>query len=175
VIDDDPSLTVRAGELDIEASVLASEVARKIIILDPEKRIPTSAKLLADPQTTLVTLADPANNKSLSVAQMQLPDDGRRRINLSTLLAKLASMDCNEVLFECGPTLAGSLIKDGLVDELVIYMAPKLMGHDARSLVNIPALTEMQDVPELEFTDIRNLDGDLRITARLATGSNRAI
>ncbi len=171
VIDDDPSLTVRASELDIEESHLASEVERKIVILDPEKRIPASARLLANPQTILATLNDPANKQSLSVAQIQLPDDGRRRIDISALLAKLAIMDCNEVLFECGPTLAGSLISDRLVNELVIYMAPKLMGSDARSLVNMPALSEMQDVAGLEFTDIRNLDGDLRITAQLATAS----
>ena len=80
---------------------------------------------------------------------------------------KLADMDCNEVLFECGANLAGSLINHRLVDELVIYMAPKLMGHGARSLMNTIALTDMRDAPELEFTDIRNLGGDLRITATL--------
>jgi diaminohydroxyphosphoribosylaminopyrimidine deaminase/5-amino-6-(5-phosphoribosylamino)uracil reductase len=169
VIDDDPSLTVRAGELDVKESRLASEVERFIVVLDPEKRIPVSAKLLNNPNTILATLEDPANSKKLPVTQIRLPDDGARRIDLRALLLKLASMDCNEVLFECGANLAGSLINDRLVDEIIIYMAPKLMGQGARSLMNINGLTDMRDVPGLEFTDVRNLDGDLRITATLNT------
>ena len=53
------------------------------------------------------------------------------------------------------------------VDELIIYVAPKLMGDKAKSLVDFTELTDMNDVPELVFTDVRNLDGDIRITAKL--------
>ncbi len=167
VVDDDPALTVRAEDLDAREATLASEIERKIVVLDPNLRIPASAKLLADPNLLLVTLIDPTGSGHPGVEQIQLPEDGNRRIELNALLKALAQRDCNEVLFECGATLAGSLLQQQHVDELIIYVAPKLMGDKARSLVDFTELTDMNDVPELVFTDVRNLGGDIRITAKL--------
>ena len=167
VVDDDPKFTVRSAELDIEEAVLASEIKRRIVVLDPERRIPASAQLLVNPNAMLATLEDPENKQHLDVAQIKLPESGKRRIDLVALLKELARMDCNEVLFECGATLGGSMLNARLVDEVVIYMAPKLMGNDARSLVNFEQPNLMSEVPELEFTQIRRLDEDLRITAKL--------
>lgn len=166
VIDDDPALTVRAAELDIDEAVLAAEVERMIVVLDPQMRIPAGAKLLNNTNMILATLMETENSRSLDVEIMPLPDNGEKRLDLRVLLEELARRDCNEVLFECGATLAGSLLSANLVDELVIYMAPKLMGNKAESLVSLGELTSMQDVLEMEFTDIRNLGGDIRITAR---------
>ena len=167
VLDDDPQLNVRPAELDVDWAQLAAEVSRKIIVLDPEKRIQATAQLLRNPDMVLATLAEPANDQHLDVRQIKLPNDGKGRIDLRALLQTLAQMDCNEVLFECGATLAGSLLMTGLVDELVIYLAPKLMGSDARSLMNFHQLSLMSEVPELEFTSIRRLGDDLRIIAKL--------
>ncbi len=167
VVDDDPALTVRAEDLDTREATLASEIERKIVVLDPNFRIPASAKLLADPNLLLATLSDPTDSGHPGVERIQLPEDGNRRIELNALLKELAQRDCNEVLFECGATLAGSLLQQQHVDELIIYVAPKLMGDKARSLVDFTELTDMNDVPELVFTDVRNLGGDIRITAKL--------
>ncbi len=167
VVDDDPSLNVRPDEIDIEQALLSSEIERKIVVLDPEMRIPSSSGLLANRDTILATLPDPTDARSLDVELMPLPDDGNGRIDLTALLRELAARDCNEVLFECGATLGGSLLKNNLVDELVIYMAPKLMGNLSRSLVSLGEIKSMKDVPDLEFTDIRNLGGDIRITAKM--------
>jgi len=98
---------------------------------------------------------------------MHLPDDGQRRIDLAALLHELAARELNEILFECGATLAGSLVAARLVDELVFYIAPRLMGDKAMSLVKLGSLSAMSEVAELAFTDIRALGDDLRITAKL--------
>lgn len=166
VIDDDPALNVRASELHIDEAVLAAEVERKIVVLDPHLRIPAGAKLLNNTNMILATLTGTSNSRSLDVDVMTLPDNGEGRLDLRALLEELARRDCNEVLFECGATLAGSLLSANLVNELVIYMAPKLLGDKARSLVSLQELTNMQDVPEFEFTDIRSLGGDIRIIAK---------
>ncbi|MFT5210082.1 MAG: diaminohydroxyphosphoribosylaminopyrimidine deaminase [Flavobacterium sp.] len=166
VIEDNPALSVRQDELDIEFSQLASEVDRKIVVLDPEKRIPLNTKLLSNPNLLLATLNDPKNTAHLSVEQVQLAADGNRRIDLSALLRELAKRDCNEILFECGATLAGSLVSSQLVDEFIIYLAPKLMGHTSRSLLKMGEIALMEEVPELEIMDIRQLGNDIRISAQ---------
>ena len=167
VVDDDPQLTVRASELGVEFSEAASKAERKIVVLDPERRIPRSAQLLANEHLILATLDEPANDQDLGVDEIQIPDNGERRIDLEILLGRLAAMDCNEVLFECGATLAGSLINNNLIDELVVYVAPKLMGDQSKSLMNLEELVGMSQAPALEFTDIRRVGQDLRITAIL--------
>ena len=70
------------------------------------------------------------------------------------------------MLLECGPTLAGAFMAAGLVDELVLYLAPHLMGDAARGLLSLPGLEKMQDRIELEWMDVRQVGTDLRITAR---------
>ena len=96
--------------------------------------------------------------------QVGLPVAADGRINLPALMTWLASQSFNEVLFECGATLAGAMLRDALVDELVLYVAPKIMGQAGRALVNVPDLTAMEDVYQLKMTDVRQLGGDLRVT-----------
>lgn len=86
-------------------------------------------------------------------------------IDLVELLHELAACDINSVWTECGAQLAGALIEAELVDELVVYLAPKLMGHEARGLLNLPAFTSMSQVPELKFSDVRLVADALRIIA----------
>lgn len=165
IVDDDPSLTVRPEELRTEYAELSAQISRKLVVLDPQKRIPKHAAILSNPNLLLVTLNDPENTAHLEVEQVQLASDGNGRINLRALLHELADRDCNEVLFECGATLAGSLVEEGLVDELLIYLAPKLMGDKARSLLNMHEIVSMDKLPELEIKDLRQLGKDIRIIA----------
>jgi len=165
IIDDDPALTVRSKGLGIEFAELSAQIPRKLVVLDSERRIPKDSAVLSNHNLLLVTLNDPVNTAYLGVEQVQLASDGNRRINLTALLRALADRDCNEVLFECGATLAGSLVEEGLVDELVIYLAPKLMGDKARSLLNMSEIAEMDGIPDLEIKDIHKLGNDIRITA----------
>jgi diaminohydroxyphosphoribosylaminopyrimidine deaminase/5-amino-6-(5-phosphoribosylamino)uracil reductase len=69
------------------------------------------------------------------------------------------------VLFECGPTLAGSLINQRLADEVVIYVAPRLIGNSGRSLLNLAEVGRMSDLAELSIEDIRVIGPDIKVTA----------
>ncbi len=90
--------------------------------------------------------------------------DRTGRVDLLASLRELGSRHCNDVLVEAGPTLAGAMLSRGLVDELVVYMAPKLMGNLARPLLTLP-LAAMAEAVNLEITDIRAVGRDWRITA----------
>ena len=87
------------------------------------------------------------------------------------MLQYLGELDINEVHLESGATLCGALLEAGLVDELVIYMAPHLMGDTARGLFVLPGLAQMQDRISLSITDIRAIGDDWRITARVTASS----
>jgi len=90
---------------------------------------------------------------------------GGRSIDLPALLQQLAAREINELHVEAGATLCGALLHAGLVDELVLYMAPHIMGSRARGLFNLPALETMAERIDLEITDTRAVGDDWRITA----------
>ena len=98
-----------------------------------------------------------------SVEAIAVNDD---RVFPAAVLEHLAQRDINEVLLECGPTLAGAFMAAGLVDELVLYLAPHLMGDSGRGLFSLPGLEKMRDRIELEWLDVRSVGNDWRITAR---------
>ncbi len=129
------------------------------MVLDSNGRFPETAKLNKNPNLLVATCeaSDAAN-------YVTLPRSHAGQIDLPHLLQYLVEQeDCSEVLFECGATLAGSLLEQDLVDELIVYIAPKLMGADARSLVNIGSLTEMDQVKEFSIQEVRSVGSDLRV------------
>lgn len=162
VIDDDPRLSVRADELSADRADLAANVPRPVYVLDSSLRVPRDAALLNQSGTVLVTTvnADP----SLPVPCITLPK-GRGGVDLAALMNELAAREHSEVLFECGSTLAGSLIADQLVDEIILYVAPKLMGAASLSLLRLPEIDRMADLFELDILDIRRIGKDFRVTA----------
>jgi diaminohydroxyphosphoribosylaminopyrimidine deaminase/5-amino-6-(5-phosphoribosylamino)uracil reductase len=86
------------------------------------------------------------------------------KLNLKTLLQQLASdLQCNEVWVEAGPTLVGALLQAGLVDELVTYIAPALLGERARPLAALPGLDRLADKVSLHFVDVAMVGEDCRI------------
>ncbi len=87
------------------------------------------------------------------------------QVQLPALLLALADKQINSVWTECGAELAGALIEAELVDELLIYLAPKLMGSSAHGLLQLPTWQQMSQVPELSFKDVRQVGSDIRITA----------
>ncbi len=171
VLIDDASLTVRAAQLGLSAaeSQRAAERQPLRVVLDSQLRLPASTAMLSLPGSTLVVTAQPANQPNaiaLSAAGAQvisLPGpDGR--VDLKALMQWLAEhAQCNELLIECGATLAGSVLQQGLVDELVLYMAPTILGSSARPLFELP-LDEMAQQYRLQVMDQRQLGQDLRLT-----------
>ncbi len=171
---DDSSLTVRQDELNLPNAGLIASIQPLRVVLDPHQRLPAEAKVIQSPASlappTLVVSAQPQANPQLSehqlaqkVEQLCLPDaDGR--VDLEALLLELGRRQCNEVLVETGATLAGAFLRRGLLDELVIYMAPKLMGSEARPLFELPLSSMAAQLP-LIIKDVRAVGNDWRITA----------
>jgi diaminohydroxyphosphoribosylaminopyrimidine deaminase / 5-amino-6-(5-phosphoribosylamino)uracil reductase len=91
-------------------------------------------------------------------------DDGF--LDLSAVLKKLGEMEVNEVLVEAGPTLAGQLLTTFFVDELLLYVAPKLLGPQGRPLVNLPELQSLQDAWGFSLFDAKRFGDDLRLRMR---------
>ncbi len=164
VLADNPSLNAR---LDDEAVLQPLRV-----VLDTRLRLPPGARLLGLPGNTLVLTgtADAAKTDAL-VAQgaevVTLPLEGDR-LELAGMLQYLGEREINEIHVEAGPTLSGALLQAGLVDELVIYVAPHLMGDAARGLFSLPGLERMDQRIELSITDIRAVGDDWRVTAIVA-------
>ncbi|MEX1032404.1 MAG: bifunctional diaminohydroxyphosphoribosylaminopyrimidine deaminase/5-amino-6-(5-phosphoribosylamino)uracil reductase RibD [Cellvibrionaceae bacterium] len=167
VLRDDPSLNVRAEELNLpDAEAIAQQQPLRVI-LDSTGRLPASARVLAVPGNVIVVngspLAEPLKNTTAAVTHINL-GNGEQRVDLRKLLRFLAEQQCNEVLVETGATLAGQFLQHGLVDELIIYMAPKLLGSSARPLFDMP-LETMAAQLGLRIADIRAVGQDWRITA----------
>ncbi len=162
---DDPSLNVRLPET-------TRQPLR--VILDTELRTPPTAKILRLPGSVLIftAAADPAAQELLLAAgaEIVVMPRAERGLNLRSVMAELARRECNELQVECGPTLAGALLQAGLVDELVIYMAPLLLGNRARGLFQLPELTRMQERRELEILETRAVGRDWRLTLQFTNG-----
>jgi len=166
VLADDPSLTVR--DLDIDRQPLR-------IVVDPQLRMRPAARMLTLPGATLVVTSEQHANAAAALHAAGAEVFGlpvvSERINLKLLLEQLAAREVNEILVEAGATLCGELLRAGLIDELVLYLAPHLLGSGARGLFNIPGLEDMADRIALDIQDVRAVGKDWRITAKLKTSS----
>lgn len=161
---DDSSLTVREAELGLEN---ANEIVKQQplrVVLDTEGQMSPEANILQQPGRTLWVTCGEREMPHADVLAAQQASDGR--IDLHWLLRYLAvSEQINEVLVEAGAQLAGAFVEAQLVDELVVYMAPTLLGSDARPLLQLP-LDKMAQQKRLIMTDLFQLGDDLRFTYR---------
>ena len=168
VLADDPALNVRLDAQQLYGVEPLRQPLR--VVLDPDLAMPAQAQMLALPGQTLVLTreSDPGRHRGLqqSGAEVALVAGAAGQLDLSAVLEQLAEREINEVLLECGPTLAGAFLQAGLVDELIVYLAPHLMGAAARGLFRLPGLERMQDRIALEWLDVRQVGSELRITAR---------
>jgi len=162
VLADDPSLTVR--ELEIGRQPLR-------VVVDTRLRMPRNARMLRLPGATLLATAsrDMARAQALHQAGAEIvviPTDGGR-VNLASLMQTLAAREVNEILVEAGATLCGSLVDAGLVDEVLLYYAPHLMGAAERGMFAVTPLAAMNERTRLKVVDVRAVGEDWRVTARL--------
>lgn len=169
VLFDDPSMTVRPDEL--RGNNFLPEPFRQPlrVIIDKHLSLPLDAKIINLEGDCLVFTANDnlelqklLENKGVQVVYLPSNDDG---VDFKAICQHLAEREINEVHLECGATLTGSMLKAGLIDELVIYMAPMLMGNQARGLFNLPELEKISDSYKLNIQDIRAIGKDWRITA----------
>ena len=164
VIEDDPSLTVRATDLD----TAGTQPVR--VVLDSALRMPADAKMLSLGGETLVYCIDRSRSEALEAAGASVvaTDQEDRRTVLPSVLADLAARGVNDLLVEAGPTLSGALLAANLVDELVIYQAPHIMGSETLGMVTTPGWQALGQRLALDVTGLRKIGRDFRITARPA-------
>jgi diaminohydroxyphosphoribosylaminopyrimidine deaminase/5-amino-6-(5-phosphoribosylamino)uracil reductase len=163
VLADDPSLTVRDPALDTNGR----QPVR--VVLDSQLRMPLSAGMLALPGHTLIYCTTPDRHAALSDAgaEVIIVESAGEQVSAAAVLDDLAGRGINEVLVEAGPVLTGSLVADQLVDELVIYQAPHIMGSQTMGMLQTPTWTNLTDRQSLRITDERRVGSDTRITVRL--------
>lgn len=162
VRDDDPRLDVR--EVETTRQPLR-------VIVDSRLETPPTARILQGGPVLLAAAVDDAERANLlkaAGAEILLLPNAAGKVELPALLNALAARGINEVHVEAGWKLNGSLLREGLVDELLLYMAPCLIGHHAAGLFNLPELTDLAGKRPLSLRDVRQVGGDIRILARLA-------
>ena len=170
VLLDDSALTVRAAELGLEpelAQIVAAQQPLRVLI-DGRLRVPLTQRLFRESGPVLVVCNDTRQRQSdyqASQAELLAIPGSNGRVELLQLLEELARRGCNEVLVESGAVLAGAFWQAGLIDELVVYMAPRLLGSNARPLLELP-FDNMAQAMDVQITDMRAVGNDWRISAR---------
>jgi len=182
VLADDPALTVRLAASSWERQGCTGAIRQPLrVVLDSRLRTPVGARILKQPGETwffaAVGQAAPAaaalESAGGRVEYVATRPDGAG-LDLTAVMQRLAQLGANEVWLEAGPTLSGALLKANLVDELILYVAPVIMGDRARGLFALPAITRMVDCMRLEIVDVRAVGDDWRIIARPAQSSDAA-
>ena len=162
VRDDDPQLNVRAVET-------TRQPLR--VVVDSRLETPLTARILQGGPVLVAVAVDDEKRANLlrsAGAEVLLLPNASGKVELKDLLEELGRRGINEVHAEAGFKLNGSLLREGLVDELLLYLAPCLIGHAASGLFNLPELTTLNDKRCLKIHDLRQVGADIRVVARLA-------
>lgn len=169
VLADDPALTVRDRTLDLGGRVPLR------VVLDSRGRFEPGLRLARDGLPTLVFGSDTGAHSPVHLTAAEpaalrfelMPADSAGRIDLNAMLRRLAALECNEALVEAGPRLAGSFLAAGLADEIVLYVAPTVLGDTARPAFVLPQpLRALAERPQYSYHDVRQVGPDLRLTLR---------
>jgi len=163
VLDDDPRLDVRLVETVLQPLR---------VIVDSKLETPPNARILDTPGSVLIYAAAPDSARRAALearaAQIALMPGPNGKVDLPAMLADLAARGINELHVEAGHKLNGSFVREALVDEFLIYMAPKLLGT-GRELAAFGPLERLQDGPALRFVSVTPVGHDLRLIARPET------
>ena len=160
VRDDDPQLSVR--------DVATTRQPLRVVV-DSKLEISPAARILQDGPVLIVGAVENAEKMAWLRSTgnfVEILNNSAGKVDLKALLELLAQRGINEVHAEAGFKLNGSLLREGLVDELLLYLAPCLIGHQASGLFNLPALTTLDDKPRLQIRDVRQVGADIRVIAR---------
>ncbi|MDB1124649.1 bifunctional diaminohydroxyphosphoribosylaminopyrimidine deaminase/5-amino-6-(5-phosphoribosylamino)uracil reductase RibD [Vibrio algarum] len=168
VIDDNASLNVRWNDLPSSIQNQYPKInlrQPKRAILDKNLVLTNNLKLFQS-DGEIITISDSAIEASSTQSHISVSLDKEGQLCLDEVLEQLnKQQQINHIWVEAGATLAASFLKQNLVDELIIYLAPKLMGTDGRGLVNLLGLESMDQVIDLEIKDIRMVGSDIRVVA----------
>jgi diaminohydroxyphosphoribosylaminopyrimidine deaminase/5-amino-6-(5-phosphoribosylamino)uracil reductase len=160
VRDDDPQLTVR--EVETPRQPLR-------VVVDSRLETPLTARVLG--AGTLIAAAgedamtsEPLRRQGAEVVVLPNPAG---KVDLEALMRELARRELNEVHVEAGHKLNGSLLREGLVDELLIYLAPRILGDRARGMFDLPEITTLAQSTDFDVREVTMVGPDVRIIARV--------
>lgn len=158
VLADDPSLTAR----------IDADVTQPIrVVLDSNLQMPPNAKMLTLPGRTLILTCsqDTAKIQILenAGAEVYVLPEKQGKVDLNEAVKFLANQQVNEILVEAGSVLNGPLLQADLVDEWIIYMAPKVLGDNGRGLFHLVGLKNLSDCKKMTIKSIRQVGNDIRI------------
>jgi diaminohydroxyphosphoribosylaminopyrimidine deaminase/5-amino-6-(5-phosphoribosylamino)uracil reductase len=161
VLADDPALNVRLDD--------ATRQPMRVV-LDSSLRVPPSSRMFdrEGPAAVFTASTDALRRAQLvrrGVRVESLPCAPQGGLDLPSVLRRLAQLQANEVWVEAGPRLAGALLHADLVDELIVYLAPSLLGPTARALAELPQISSLDTRLQLKFTEVTTIGTDLRLTA----------
>ncbi|WP_105264495.1 bifunctional diaminohydroxyphosphoribosylaminopyrimidine deaminase/5-amino-6-(5-phosphoribosylamino)uracil reductase RibD [Pseudoalteromonas sp. T1lg76] len=174
VLVDDAKLNVRLDDTQLAEYVLPEVRQPLRVILDSRYRLTPDLVLFQQPGEILLVRSRTASvtrkeldKQSLwpnNVTELMCEGLENGQVNLDALLAELAQRDINSVWLEAGATLAGAMAQQQLIDSYIVYIAPKLMGSDAKGLLTMGPFTAMTQVPTLHFSDMTPVGEDIRLT-----------
>ncbi len=163
ILRDDPLLNIRGKDKYTKRLPIKA-------ILDPNFQIPESARII-DGNRIILFSGKMDKNKAARMADnnvevILLPSIESTRIDLSSMMSWFSNHQINEIHVETGPTLGGQLVLGGYIDELIVYLAPMLLGK-ALPIVKLPVLENLQDAFHFDFFDLVKFKRDLRLRARV--------
>ena len=163
--------TVLADDPQLDVRLVATERQPQLVLLDNRLEAPPGAKLFKVQRACHIYTASQhagrrAALEALGARVRHLPGTGQR-VDLAAMLRDLAEHEINELHVEAGATLNGALLESGLVDEIVLYLAPKMLGK-GRDMASFGPLTALSEALALEFISSDSIGPDLRIVARIA-------
>lgn len=168
VLTDNPSMTVRIDSNDQEADPKTVRQPLRVVMDTALSIVPEAKILYPTSQACVFSIEEEIEDEHLDVLKKKgvtvrfSPRGEDGRLDLLDAMEQLADAGINEVLLETGAELAGGFLQAGLVDEIVVYMAPKLLGSSARPLFQLP-LEAMDEAVELELKSVRKVGQDLRL------------
>lgn len=176
VLADDPQLNVR-----LPGAAPDQDVRQPLrVVLDRHLRTPPAARLIEGGEVLILTsqgsLRDAQSTTALSERGVRIESvpEVNGRLALGAVLERLGELEVNELQVEGGATLAGEFVRSGLVDELLLYVAPRLLGDDARPLVVLPEPARLDEAHAFVLVDAGRLGEDLRLRLRLRTAPTSA-
>ncbi|MEH8615364.1 bifunctional diaminohydroxyphosphoribosylaminopyrimidine deaminase/5-amino-6-(5-phosphoribosylamino)uracil reductase RibD [Klebsiella pneumoniae] len=164
VLADDPALTVRWQELSADTQALYPEENLRQplrVVIDSQNRVTPEHRIVQQAGETLFARLRADERQWPESARTLLVPEHNGHLDLVLLMMLLGKQQINSVWVEAGATLAGALLQAGLVDELIVYIAPKLLGNAARGLCALPGLEELSQAPHFKFNEIRQVGPDV--------------
>lgn len=162
--------TVLADDARLNVRDIPTERQPLRAVLDSRLRMPATARMLEEGNVLIYAAQrDPEKIAALEKAgaAVHVLANEKGQVDLPAMLRDLAQRGCNEVLLEAGRTLNGALLRAGLVDELLLYVAPHLLGDSARGMAQLGELTALDQRIELKWQDVRQVGNDLRIMVKV--------